>query len=33
VLIVVLVIGGSVWIMEHMNRNMLPMNEVMQMQR
>ena len=33
VLIVGLVLGGSLWIMAHLNANMMPMSEVMQMQR
>jgi cytochrome o ubiquinol oxidase subunit IV len=33
VLIVALVIGGSVWIMYHLNANMLPMHQMLQMQR
>jgi len=33
ILIVFLVIGGSVWIMSHLNHNMMPMDRVMQMQR
>jgi cytochrome o ubiquinol oxidase operon protein cyoD len=33
VLIVVLVIAGSIWIMGHLNANMMPMNQMMQMQR
>jgi cytochrome o ubiquinol oxidase operon protein cyoD len=33
VLIVLLLIGGSLWIMGHLNHNMLPMDRVMQMQR
>jgi cytochrome o ubiquinol oxidase subunit IV len=33
VLIVALVIGGSLWIMQHLNQNMLPMHEMMNMQR
>jgi cytochrome o ubiquinol oxidase subunit IV len=33
VLIVLLVIAGSLWIMGHMNHNMMPMDQVMQMQR
>lgn len=33
VLIVLLVIAGSLWIMAHMNHNMLPMDQIMQMQR
>ena len=32
-LIVFLVIGGSLWIMSHMNQNMMPMDQIMQMQR
>jgi cytochrome o ubiquinol oxidase subunit IV len=32
-LIVFLVIGGSLWIMANLNQNMLPMNQIMQMQR
>jgi cytochrome o ubiquinol oxidase operon protein cyoD len=33
VLIVALIIGGSVWIMSHLNERMMPMGDVMQMQR
>jgi cytochrome o ubiquinol oxidase operon protein cyoD len=33
VLIVFLVIAGSLWIMSHMNHNMMPMDQIMQMQR
>jgi cytochrome o ubiquinol oxidase operon protein cyoD len=33
VLIVVLVIGGSLWIMTNLNQNMMPMDQLMQMQR
>jgi len=33
VLIVLLLIAGSVWIMSHLNHNMLPMDRIMQMQR
>jgi cytochrome o ubiquinol oxidase subunit IV len=33
VLIVFLLIVGSLWIMTHMNHNMLPMDQIMQMQR
>lgn len=33
VLIVLLLIGGSTWIMGHMNHAMMPMNQGMQMQR
>ena len=32
VLIVFLVVIGSIWIMSHMQTNMMPMNELMQMQ-
>jgi cytochrome o ubiquinol oxidase subunit IV len=32
-LIVFLVVGGSVWIMSHLNQNMMPMDQIMQMQR
>jgi cytochrome o ubiquinol oxidase operon protein cyoD len=31
-LIVFLVVGGSLWIMSHLNQNMPPMNEIMRMQ-
>jgi cytochrome o ubiquinol oxidase operon protein cyoD len=33
ILIIVLVIGGSLWIMENLNHNMMPMNQIMQMQQ
>jgi len=33
VLIVFLVIGGSLWIMSNLNHNMMPMDQLMQMQR
>jgi cytochrome o ubiquinol oxidase operon protein cyoD len=33
VLIVLLLIGGSLWIMDHLDHNMMPMNRIMQMQR
>jgi cytochrome o ubiquinol oxidase operon protein cyoD len=33
VLIVLLVIGGSLWIMANHNHNMMPMDQIMQMQR
>jgi cytochrome o ubiquinol oxidase operon protein cyoD len=33
VLIVLLVMGGSLWIMSRMNHNMAPMPNMMQMQR
>lgn len=32
-LIVMLLVFGSLWIMSHLNRNMMPMEQVMQMQR
>ena len=32
VLIVFLIITGSLWIMAHMNHNMMPMDQIMQMQ-
>ena len=33
VLIVFLLIGGSLWIMSHLNHNMMPMDQIMRMQR
>ena len=33
VLTVALVIGGSLWIMDHLNERMMPMHQMMQMQR
>ncbi len=33
VLIVMLVVGGSLWIMANLNHNMLPMDQLMRMQR
>ena len=33
VLIVALIVGGSLWIMEHLNRNMAPTHQMMQMQQ
>ncbi len=33
VLIVCLVVFGSLWIMAHLNHNMMPMDQLMQMQR
>ena len=33
VLIVALVIAGSLWIMGNLNQNMMPMHQIMQMQR
>jgi cytochrome o ubiquinol oxidase subunit IV len=32
-LIIILVIGGSLWIMANLNANMMPMDQIMQMQR
>ena len=31
--IVALVIAGSLWIMDNLNENMMPMHQMMQMQR
>jgi cytochrome o ubiquinol oxidase operon protein cyoD len=33
VLIVLLLMGGSLWIMANLNHNMMPMDQIMQMQR
>lgn len=33
VLIIVLLIGGSLWIMANLNHNMMPMDQIMRMQR
>ena len=33
VLIVALVIAGSLWIMDHLSQNVMPMHQMMQMQR
>jgi cytochrome o ubiquinol oxidase subunit IV len=33
VLIVILLMGGSIWIMDNLNHNMMPMDQLMQMQR
>jgi cytochrome o ubiquinol oxidase operon protein cyoD len=33
VLIVILVIGGSLWIMANLDENMMPVDQIMQMQR
>ncbi|MFZ3357725.1 MAG: cytochrome o ubiquinol oxidase subunit IV [Xanthobacteraceae bacterium] len=33
VLIVALIIGGSLWIMDHLNHRMMPMDLMLQMQR
>ncbi len=33
VLIVILVMAGSLWIMTNLNHNMMPMDQIMQMQR
>ncbi len=32
-LTIAIVVIGSMWIMSHLNRNMIPMNQLMQMQR
>ena len=32
-LIVFLIVGGSIWIMAHLNHNMMPMDQMMQMQQ
>jgi cytochrome o ubiquinol oxidase operon protein cyoD len=33
ILIVILLMGGSLWIMANLNHNMMPMDQIMQMQR
>ena len=33
VLIVMLLLAGTLWIMSHMNHNMMPMDQIMRMQR
>lgn len=33
ILIVALIVAGSLWIMTHLNHNMLPMEQIMRMQR
>jgi cytochrome o ubiquinol oxidase operon protein cyoD len=33
VLIVLLLLAGSLWIMAHLNQNMMPLDQIMQMQR
>lgn len=33
VLIVALLVGGSIWIMNHLNHNMVPVSQMMQMER
>jgi cytochrome o ubiquinol oxidase operon protein cyoD len=33
IMIVILVVAGSLWIMDHLNHNMLPMDQLMKMQR
>ena len=33
VLIVLLLLTGSLWIMDHLNHNMMPMDQIMRMQR
>ncbi|MGA7807444.1 cytochrome o ubiquinol oxidase subunit IV [Bradyrhizobium sp.] len=32
-MVVFFVVGGSLWIMDHLNHNMMPMDQLMQMQR
>jgi cytochrome o ubiquinol oxidase operon protein cyoD len=32
VMVVFLIVGGSIWIMNHLNQNMMPMDQLMQMQ-
>jgi cytochrome o ubiquinol oxidase operon protein cyoD len=32
ILVVFLIVGGSIWIMNHLNHNMMPMEQLMQMQ-
>ena len=33
ILVVFLICAGSIWIMNHLNQNMMPMNQLMEMQR
>jgi cytochrome o ubiquinol oxidase operon protein cyoD len=33
ILVVVMIVAGSLWIMDHLNENMMPASEVMRMQR
>jgi cytochrome o ubiquinol oxidase operon protein cyoD len=33
ILVVFLLVGGSIWIMNHLQTNMMPMNQLMEMQR
>lgn len=33
VMIVALILGGSLWIMDHLNHRMMPMYQIMEMQR
>jgi cytochrome o ubiquinol oxidase operon protein cyoD len=33
VLIVALIMGGSIWIMNHLDHRLMPMDQMMQMQR
>ena len=33
ILVVFLIVAGSIWIMGHLNHNMMPMDQLMQMQR
>jgi cytochrome o ubiquinol oxidase operon protein cyoD len=32
ILVVFLIVAGSIWIMSHLHHNMMPMNQLMQMQ-
>ena len=32
IMVVFLIVIGSIWIMDHLNQNMMPANELMQMQ-
>ena len=33
ILVVFLIVGGSIWIMNHLNQNMMPMDQLIEMQR
>jgi cytochrome o ubiquinol oxidase operon protein cyoD len=33
VLVVFLIVAGSIWIMDHLSQNMMPMDQMMQMQQ
>jgi cytochrome o ubiquinol oxidase operon protein cyoD len=33
ILVVFLIVAGSIWIMNHLQTNMMPMNQLMEMQR